>query len=89
MQLVSDHLLQRLSQRGIRLEDPARVGAAWEQAFSADRPVVIDAVVDADVPTLPPSLTAEQRKKLARALEAGDPDAAGVRARLAESGYTL
>ena len=51
-------------------------------ALSADRPFVIDAVVNADVPTLPPWLRDEQQKKLAKALSAGDPDAAGVREQL-------
>jgi pyruvate dehydrogenase (quinone) len=68
-----------LGLRGIRLEEPGEVGRAWEEAFAADRPVVIDAVVDADVPPLPPSLTREQRRKLDEALRAGDPDAPGVR----------
>ena len=33
---------------------PEEVGAAWEAALAADRPVVIEAVVDPDVPLLPP-----------------------------------
>jgi len=44
---------------------------------------VIDALVDADVPTLPPKMTPEQAAMLARALAKGDPDAAGVREQLA------
>ncbi|MEW5927509.1 MAG: thiamine pyrophosphate-requiring protein [Gemmatimonadota bacterium] len=64
---------------GIRVERPEEVGPAWDAALSADRPVVIDALVDADVPTVPPELKPGQRDELDRALEGGDPDAAGVR----------
>ena len=67
---------------GIRIETPDAVDAAWDAAFSADRPFLIDAVVNADVPTFPPWLKEEQEKKLASALAAGDSDAAGVREQL-------
>ena len=43
-----------LGMHGIRIEAPGEVGAAWDAALSADRPVVIEAVVDPDVPLLPP-----------------------------------
>jgi len=39
---------------GIRVDRPADVDAAWDRALAADRPVVIEAIVDADVPLLPP-----------------------------------
>jgi pyruvate dehydrogenase (quinone) len=50
-----------LGLRGIRVDDPADVGAAWEAALAADRPVVLEAVVDADVPLLPPFPSGEQK----------------------------
>src|SRR5690606_17289445 len=80
---------ESLGLRGIRVESPEDIGAALDEAFSADRPVVIDAVVDADVPTFPPSLEPGQREKLRSALDAGDPDAAGVREQLERAGYDL
>src|SRR5215218_8185788 len=43
-----------LGLRGIRVDDPARVPAAWDDALSADRPTVVEAVVDPDIPLLPP-----------------------------------
>jgi pyruvate dehydrogenase (quinone) len=43
-----------LGLRGITVDDPSRVAGAWEEALAADRPTVIEAVVDADVPLLPP-----------------------------------
>ena len=67
-----------LGLRGIRVDAPEDVGAAWDEALRADRPVVIEAVVNADIPTVPPTLRAEQAKKLSQAL-ASDPDAPRVR----------
>ncbi|CAM4101006.1 thiamine pyrophosphate-requiring protein [Palleronia rufa] len=63
---------------GLRVETPEHVGAAWDKAFAADRPVVIDAHVDPDVPTLPPHITMSQAKSYAKALAQGDPDQAGI-----------
>jgi pyruvate dehydrogenase (quinone) len=59
---------------GIRIERPEDIGPAWDEALAADRPVVLDAVVDPDVPPLPPHLDAEQARNLAKALAKGDPD---------------
>jgi len=67
-----------LGLRGIRLDAPEDVAAAWDEALGADRPVIIEAVVNADIPTVPPTLEPEQAKKLARALKQ-DPAAPAVR----------
>jgi len=61
---------------GIRVDDPDDLGAAWEQAFAAGRPVVLEAITDPDVPPLPPHITIEQAKAFASALVHGDPSAA-------------
>ncbi len=76
-------LARLLGLDGVRVERPGDVAGAWQRAFAADRPFVIDAVVDPDVPTLPPELKPEQEDKLMKALVGGDgapPDdrAAGV-----------
>jgi pyruvate dehydrogenase (quinone) len=63
---------------GIRVESPDEIGAAWDEALAADRPVVLEAVTDPDVPPLPPHVTLEQAKALSSALRGGDPDARGV-----------
>ena len=39
---------------GIRVDDPELLGDAWERAFAADRPVVIEVLTDPEVPLLPP-----------------------------------
>jgi pyruvate dehydrogenase (quinone) len=64
--------------RGVRVEQPEDIGDAWRQAFEADRPFVIDAVCDPNVPPLPPHVRAEQARALTRALRKGDPEARGV-----------
>ena len=58
---------------GIRVDSPDQVAGAWEQALAADRPVVYEAIVDPEVPPLPPHIEFEQAKNLARALAKGDP----------------
>ena len=63
---------------GVRVETPDMIDSAWNEAFSADRPFVIDAVVDPDVPPLPPHITVEQAKHLMHALREGDPNARGI-----------
>jgi len=67
-----------LGLRGIRVERPEQVGPAWDEALASDRPVVIDVVVNADIPTVPPTLEPKQARQLERAL-ADDPDAPGIR----------
>jgi pyruvate dehydrogenase (quinone) len=64
--------------KGIRVESPDAVGPAWDEALAADRPVVIEAVTDPNVPPLPPHITVEQARALASAMRAGDPNARGV-----------
>jgi pyruvate dehydrogenase (quinone) len=68
--------------KGIKIDAPDQVGRAWDDALNADRPVVIEAWVNADVPTVPPTLKKEQAEKLAKALDSGDPDADRVRVQL-------
>jgi pyruvate dehydrogenase (quinone) len=59
--------------KGIRVEQPERVGPAWEEALAADRPTVLDIVVDPEVPPLPPHISLEQAKAFASAVLGGDP----------------
>jgi pyruvate dehydrogenase (quinone) len=58
---------------GVRVESPDRIESAWDEAFAADRPFVIDAVTDPEVPPLPPHITIEQAKHFMKALKGGDP----------------
>jgi pyruvate dehydrogenase (quinone) len=45
---------------GIRVDKPEQIGPAWDQALSARQPVVIEAVTDPEVPTLPPHITFDE-----------------------------
>src|SRR3954454_5875380 len=54
--------------KGLRVEDPSRVGAAWDDALSADRPCVLDFRTDPEVPPLPPHITFEQAKNFVTSL---------------------
>lgn len=60
---------------GLKVDAPEQVGPAWDQALSADRPVLLEAVVDPNVPPLPPHISFEQTKAYLSALMRGDPDA--------------
>jgi pyruvate dehydrogenase (quinone) len=59
--------------KGIRVEEPDGVGRAWEEAFVADRPTVIDVLTDPEVPPMPPHITLEQAKNFASAVLGRDP----------------
>ncbi len=64
--------------RGIRVDDPRRVGPAWDEALAADRPVIYEAITDPEVPPLPPHITLEQARALTSALRKGDPSAGEI-----------
>jgi pyruvate dehydrogenase (quinone) len=68
--------------RGIRVDAADKVGAAWDEALRADRPVVIDAVTDPEVPPLPPHITFEQAVNFAESVVHGD---SGRRGMIAQS----
>jgi pyruvate dehydrogenase (quinone) len=63
---------------GVRVTRPDDVGPAWDQAFSADRPFVIDAVTDPTVPPLPPHITLEQARSFTSAILRGDIETLGL-----------
>ncbi len=46
-----------LGLKGIFVDDPEKVGAAWDEALAADRPVILEAYTDPNVPPLPPHIT--------------------------------
>jgi pyruvate dehydrogenase (quinone) len=69
---------QLVGLHGIRVERPEDVAGAWDEALASDRPTVIEAVVDPNVPPLPPHVGTEQAKNLAQALAKGDPDRGDV-----------
>ncbi len=59
---------------GVRVERPEQVGAAWDQVLRADRPAVIEVLVDSEISMLPPHITPDLAKSFASAALKGDPD---------------
>ncbi len=66
-----------LGLQGINVAEPDLVGEAWERAFAADRPTVLDIRCDPDVPPIPPHATFAQMKSVASAILGGDEDSWG------------
>ncbi|HSU54762.1 MAG TPA: thiamine pyrophosphate-requiring protein [Candidatus Dormibacteraeota bacterium] len=64
---------EMLGLRGIRLDNPREIGSAWDEALAERRPVVIDAITDPEVPTLPPHITVEQAMGYLKSVVKGDP----------------
>ncbi|MCJ0973750.1 thiamine pyrophosphate-requiring protein [Pseudomonas sp. PS1] len=64
--------------KGLYVDREDRIEAAWDEAFAADRPVLIEFKTDPNVPPLPAHLKLEQVKKYASALLQGDPDEGGI-----------
>ncbi|HEX5554619.1 MAG TPA: thiamine pyrophosphate-requiring protein [Chitinophagaceae bacterium] len=67
-----------LGLRGIRVDDPDDIARGWDEALSADRPVVYEAITDPNVPTMPPHISFEMMKKFGKTLLKGDPKEAGI-----------
>jgi pyruvate dehydrogenase (quinone) len=74
--------------KGIRVDDPEEVGAAWDAAFAADEPVVLDAICDPNVPPIPPHVTWEQTAALMSSLLKGDADAGDIVRQVVKSKVT-
>jgi pyruvate dehydrogenase (quinone) len=51
-----------LGLKGIFVDHPDRVAAAWTEALNADRPVILEAYTDPNVPPLPPHITLKDAK---------------------------
>ncbi len=58
---------------GIYCDNPDKLGAAWDEALAARRPVVLEVKTDPEVPPLSPHITFEQAKKFMETLVKGDP----------------
>jgi pyruvate dehydrogenase (quinone) len=64
--------------KSIFVDDPERLGPAWEEALASDRPVVLDVNTDPNLPPLPSHVSTEQAVKFAKSLIKGDPDERSV-----------
>lgn len=61
--------------RGITVDSPDNVAAAWDEALASDVPVVVDAIVDPEVPPIPPHVEFDEIKSMTSAIMKGDPKA--------------
>ncbi|SCZ63356.1 thiamine pyrophosphate-requiring protein [Thiohalomonas denitrificans] len=64
--------------KGIRVEKPEELAAAFDEALAADRPALVDVRCDPQVPPLPPHIRFDQAKKYMTAILHGDPETAGI-----------
>ncbi|MDB5806663.1 MAG: poxB [Betaproteobacteria bacterium] len=69
---------EQLGLRGLLIDTPEAISDVWDQAFASDRPVIVEALTDPDVPLLPPHITVKQARHYLAALAKGDPDAGGI-----------
>jgi pyruvate dehydrogenase (quinone) len=63
--------------RGIFVDDPKDLGEAWDQALSADRPVVLEVKTDPEIAPLPPHISFKEAKQFMFSM-AKDDDAGHV-----------
>ncbi|HEX2856529.1 MAG TPA: thiamine pyrophosphate-requiring protein [Propionibacteriaceae bacterium] len=59
---------------GITVTDPEQIDAAWDRAFAARRPVILDVHVDRDVPPLPAHISVPEALGVAKSVLHGDPE---------------
>ena len=70
-----DVYAQMLGLKGIRVSKAEEVESALDEAFSADRPVVINAYTDPSVPFLPPHISFQEMKSFSASIFKGDNNA--------------
>ncbi|MGH8290880.1 MAG: thiamine pyrophosphate-requiring protein [Steroidobacteraceae bacterium] len=68
---------QLLGLKGIFVNDPERLGAAWEEALAADRPVILECYTDPNVPPLPPHITLKDARNF-MAMMSSEPELSDV-----------
>jgi pyruvate dehydrogenase (quinone) len=62
-----------LGLKGITVDQPEQVAGAWDAAFTADRPVLLDVHTDPNVPPLPAHISFAEAKGFLTSLVKGDP----------------
>lgn len=63
---------------GFTIEDPERCGDQIAEALASPGPAIIECVVDANEPPMPPKVKLEQAAKMAQALIKGTPDRGAI-----------
>jgi pyruvate dehydrogenase (quinone) len=63
--------------KGLFVDDPKDLGDAWDEALSADRPVVLEVKTDPEIAPLPPHISFKEAKGFMKSM-AKDDDAGHV-----------
>ena len=63
---------------GIEVTKPEQLSGAFDEAFGANRPAVVDVHCDPDTPPLPPHIKLEQMQGMASSIVRGDPNTVGI-----------
>ena len=66
-----------LGLKGIFVDDPEKLGAAWDEALAADRPVILECYTDPNVPPLPPHITLKDARNF-MTMMASEPELGSV-----------
>ncbi|HYZ88743.1 MAG TPA: thiamine pyrophosphate-dependent enzyme, partial [Myxococcales bacterium] len=69
---------ESLGLSGVRIARKEDVPALLDRALAADRPCVIEAVVDPEFPMMPPHVTLKEAMAYAKSVLKGDPDAGSM-----------
>ncbi len=64
--------------KGVFCDRGDGLAEAWREALSADRPCVLEVMVDREAPPLPPHIKMDEAKHMMEALWAGDEDRRGI-----------
>ncbi len=64
--------------KGVMVNRPEQIAGAWDEALAADRPCVIEAITDPEVPPLPPHITFKQARAFVGSMLKGDSGTAGM-----------
>nr|WP_294505934.1 thiamine pyrophosphate-requiring protein [uncultured Rhodopila sp.] len=72
-----DRYAELLGLKGIVVRDPERLGAAWDEALHADRPVILNIYTDPNVPPLPPHITLKDARNF-MTMTFSEPELGGV-----------
>jgi len=75
--MAYDKYAQLLGLRGIEVRQPEQLGAAWDAALAADRPVIMNIYTDPNVPPLPPHITLKDAKNFLSMIPS-EPELGGV-----------
>jgi pyruvate dehydrogenase (quinone) len=68
---------EQIGLKGIFVDDPADLGAAWNEALAAEGPTVLEVKTDPEIAPLPPHISFKEAKNFMFAM-AGDDDAGHV-----------